>query len=432
MQNFLRAQTARWVGIITLISGTLAIGVTAFNVRLSTERETEAQLVAFAKAFRNEILAGEYKNAELQMRSLLHLKESESVKVLDPEFHELFEDGELRSWPKNLKQTHVQWVGFNRLVVVKPIYFDQEGQNLFGFIALTRSPIIDWTLLFSVLISLLLVQSLFVYLHQAGVTKVGSLLSEQLSALRNNFESHLKGDETQMKVAEIEAVRGAFAKVRDEIDSLKEGGDKNLRQIAHDIRSPLSALAISLQTLKEVPKPTKDLMNAAFLRMSAIAEEILTQNQKSESNGIDSQKLASSINSLLREKQATFPDRYFQEEIKLDARLEGLNVSELELMRVLSNLINNAVEASPKNTPVLLSVENDSSTLTIRICDQGPGMSEMQISKILKGEKFTTKSAGHGLGLSSARDFALKGKGSFSLSRDESLFVVELRLPLKG
>jgi two-component system, sensor histidine kinase RegB len=66
--------------------------------------------------------------------------------------------------------------------------------------------------------------------------------------------------------------------------------------------------------------------------------------------------------------------------------------------QVLDNLLRNALEASPEDAPVELYAAGDGEAVTLQVRDRGPGMDEAVRARATE-PFFTTKEAGHGMGL---------------------------------
>jgi len=102
--------------------------------------------------------------------------------------------------------------------------------------------------------------------------------------------------------------------------------------------------------------------------------------------------------------------------IKCDARkIEG----------VLSNLINNAVQAVDGHGEVNVTTSSDSDFLTIKISDSGPGIPEKNLDKIFE-PMFTTKTTGTGLGLLICKSIVEQHGGTISVSNKPTTFTVTL------
>ena len=77
------------------------------------------------------------------------------------------------------------------------------------------------------------------------------------------------------------------------------------------------------------------------------------------------------------------------------------NLDKSQLIRVLTNLVKNAIQSVPKDRDPIIDVYLSSTTIhaIIKISDNGSGIDEENKLKIFE-PRFTTKSSGMGLGLS--------------------------------
>lgn len=86
--------------------------------------------------------------------------------------------------------------------------------------------------------------------------------------------------------------------------------------------------------------------------------------------------------------------------------------SRYELMRVIQNLLKNAIESGASSVTVDFgSTERE---VTVTVGDNGPGMSLQQLNQALRGG-FTTKSHGTGLGLSICRHIIASHGGALNI-----------------
>ncbi len=79
---------------------------------------------------------------------------------------------------------------------------------------------------------------------------------------------------------------------------------------------------------------------------------------------------------------------------------------------MLSNLLNNALEAHASEIVIYLSRDGQ-----LKISDNGSGFSDEVLGKLGAGERATTKSSGHGLGLSHAHKLMKHYGGSVLIKR---------------
>lgn len=100
-----------------------------------------------------------------------------------------------------------------------------------------------------------------------------------------------------------------------------------------------------------------------------------------------------------------------------DQALEALVVAPA-IRAALSNLVNNAVEASPADAPVTVTMTEENDCAMIAIRDHGPGLPEEVRAKLFTPH-VTTKTGGSGMGLFLARQL-VEGTGAGTLLIDDA------------
>ncbi|SFR47458.1 PAS domain-containing protein [Halogeometricum limi] len=119
----------------------------------------------------------------------------------------------------------------------------------------------------------------------------------------------------------------------------------------------------------------------------------------------------------LADARDAFPEAVFSYEESTDATVEA---NEL-LDELVENLLTNAVQHNDASTPrVVVSVDADEDTVTLRVADNGPGVDPEQGTKIFdKGTK-GFESPGTGFGLHLVREIAEAYGGDVSVENDAS------------
>lgn len=224
------------------------------------------------------------------------------------------------------------------------------------------------------------------------------------------------------------------------------------KQVAHDIRSPLAALNVAMSTISGLEEYNRVLMRNAISRINDIANQLLGKSNatyvgKMNSTGALGAKsedchvlmpalLAPLVDSIVSEKRVLFRSMQM---VDIEADLKeayGLfaNVNEVELKRVISNLINNSVEAFVEGRgQVVVSIRALAERLAIIISDNGKGIPKSLLARL--GEmgfsygKESTKS-GAGLGLFHAKETIKSFGGNFKISSEEGVgTTIEITLP---
>ena len=147
-------------------------------------------------------------------------------------------------------------------------------------------------------------------------------------------------------------------------------------QVSHDIRSPLSALGVATSDLKELPEEKRVLIRSAVQRIEDIANDLASKKDhrpKTTDNRPKEEKkqiqdklkvrlLSSIINSLISEKRMEYRScSGINIESNLGQSAYGLfaKIQTKEFKRLLSNLINNSIEAIGGDGDVDISMGTD-------------------------------------------------------------------------
>lgn len=200
-------------------------------------------------------------------------------------------------------------------------------------------------------------------------------------------------------------------------------------QVAHDIRSPLAALEVAAGALAQLPENKRILIRAAVSRIRDIANSLQSQQRAQavgdapEAPGAASPRLLSSlIDPVVSEKRMQFRSQPRVEiELRLDASSYGLfaAVQTVEFKRMISNLVNNAVEAIGDGSGavnVTLSVRDGRAMVSVQ--DNGKGIPPEVLAKLGRRGESHGKTGGSGLGLFHARTSAESWGGSLEISSE--------------
>lgn len=200
-------------------------------------------------------------------------------------------------------------------------------------------------------------------------------------------------------------------------------------RIAHDLKNPLTIMhtyaeMLTPEILAKLDSKDKEKwlrMQNSIFDMDRIIEDVLdfartTEIKKKSSHFLNILKLAMNHVKYSYGVTVNLPDENIK--LKCDARkIEG----------VLSNLINNAVQAVDGHGEVNITTSVDSEFLTVKISDSGPGIPEENLERIFE-PMFTTKSTGTGLGLLICKSIIEQHDGTISVSNKPTTFTITLPL----
>jgi len=232
------------------------------------------------------------------------------------------------------------------------------------------------------------------------------------------------------------------------IKKLEEQKKNIISLFTHDLKSPVAiAGGFVERLLKEKAGPLTEKQQSY---LKTIRKEInklekyifsFLDISKIEAGQIELQIESLDIGTLLSDivddfrLQASKKDILLQRE--LPEALPSLRADSLQLTRVFSNLLDNAIKYSEKGTVVLATITFDSSSLTVEIRDQGSGIAADQLDHIfdsfyrVPGE--AQKAGGTGLGLAAVKAIVEAHGGTThvqsELGRGSSFFI---SFPLKS
>ena len=181
-------------------------------------------------------------------------------------------------------------------------------------------------------------------------------------------------------------------------------------QVSHDIRSPLSALNIVVAQLQDIPDAHRELIAGATARINAIANDLLKQKiDMAAGDPSSSHSYESIVAQVVREKQLSLVESSrIQVSMRIDPGSSAkIAVNHSDLARILSNLINNSIEASNDSGKIVVEAKTFRKHVEIEVHDEGKGIPKDHLTRLdfhgISPSKPGT-SSGTGLGLKHARD----------------------------
>lgn len=213
-----------------------------------------------------------------------------------------------------------------------------------------------------------------------------------------------------------------------------------LLSITHELKSPLSTIKISLQTLlkrKLDQEKTDKLVNNSLAdldRLESLVDNILfaAKIERSEPGFSNEEIAASEIVSRIAERFSTN-----KKQIKIEASIQPevyLKLDGLAFTSMVINLIENAIKYSEPETEVQVRLHTKSSKAVFEVADHGVGVPVALRHKIFEkfyriGSEDTRKTKGTGLGLYIVKRFVEIYNGDITV-RDNtpsgSIFTVTL------
>ena len=218
-----------------------------------------------------------------------------------------------------------------------------------------------------------------------------------------------------------------------------------------DIREAYKAgkLSFKLRGLNETVTQMSDLNTALrvqrhdFLNHLQVVYSLIEMGEYEEANRYieqvygDIQSLSQAlktacapVNALLRAKLAEAQQRGIQAECSVHAAWENLPIAAWEMCRVLSNLIDNAMDAleHTANPRLEITLSEDVKSYSFEVKNNGPAISEKHLPSIFDAG-FSGKGEGRGMGLYIARETMRSAKGDLTVESTDAFTAFRGFLP---
>ncbi|WP_166268023.1 sensor histidine kinase [Marinobacter caseinilyticus] len=277
---------------------------------------------------------------------------------------------------------------------------------------------------------------------------VARRISQPLRHVETTAQAIAHGDLSQrvsQRIAgrhdEIGALAQAFNGMTEQLCTLLERQKHLLRDISHDLRTPLARQRIAIELAAD-GQADPELM-ASILRqnerLEAMTSQILTLYRVLEKGGDIEREpvhLASVINRVLGDAADYAEHRQVDCHLTVSTRCQQLTVlgDAGLLQRALDNVLQNALDHTPPGHTVSLSLSERQGRVLCDIADSGPGAPVASLAQLFEPFYRTDEArSGHGwgLGLAIAKDIMTAHDGSIgAVNGPKGGLVVSLVWPV--
>jgi two-component system sensor histidine kinase KdpD len=224
------------------------------------------------------------------------------------------------------------------------------------------------------------------------------------------FDVALERERVAERAAETEAARRADVARR-----------AILHTISHDLRSPLTAITTAASAMRGrgVSESERleliEAIEAESGRLARLVDDLLDLS-RIEAGAVAPQADWCDLHDVVSSAAAHVGAQQLIE-FSLPTDLPLIRADATQLERVFSNLIENAVKFSPRDSPIRVTGGASAGRVTVRVTDAGPGIPKQQRARVF--EPFfrggRDRGTGSGLGLAICRGFVEANGGRISL-----------------
>ncbi len=248
-------------------------------------------------------------------------------------------------------------------------------------------------------------------------------------------------DEIGELAATFESMVAAIARANAELLSSERLAaiGKMAAQVTHEVRNPLSSLALNVELLEEELGERGGEASALLLavkleveRLTQLTEKYLSLARRSRPD-FQEEDLGVVVSDAVTSTQAELGQHKIRTELDIEAGLPSACLDETQIRQVMLNLIRNAREAMTEGGELSIGVRKlgasaEPEILEISVADSGGGMDETTREHLFE-PFFTTKGHGNGLGLAITQEIVEAHGGKIRCERQEprgTRFVIEL------
>ena len=221
---------------------------------------------------------------------------------------------------------------------------------------------------------------------------------------------------------------------RSQLDSVK---DEFISTVSHELRTPLTSIrgALGLLTagrLGTVDAKAQNLLRIALTntdRLIRLINDILDL-ERMESGRAPLQVRRCSLRELVQQSMETMTPLADSADVRLEMILMALPEAMFfdgdpdRMLQVLTNLLSNAIKFSPPETRIEVRVEADSTSIVLRVSDEGRGIPLDQLDQVF--DRFqqveaadSRQKGGTGLGLAICRTIVQQHNGAIWAESNE-------------
>jgi two-component system sensor histidine kinase CpxA len=279
---------------------------------------------------------------------------------------------------------------------------------------------------------------------------IGSLREAARQLAAGNLRARAKGPNTTENRETGDELRGLvydFNVMADQLESLVDSQRLLLRDVSHELRSPLARLSVALEWAKEEASPgieeQLERIENETVRLNALIGQLLSLSHMESATSLPVKQRVS----VVRIVEELIPDMDYEahgRNCRVSFKSEGskrydvLGSAEL-LVRAIENVVRNAIAYTAEGTAVEIQLSRQhkagKSLVVLQVKDHGPGVPETALKSIFHpfyrvDDSRRRSTGGFGVGLAiTERAIQLHGGDIVARNAEMGGLIVEMRLP---
>lgn len=326
-------------------------------------------------------------------------------------------------------ERYSETLGLTLVYVAVPVF---SGQNIVGAVRLTFDKAVIDAEVSRQLTGILIVALTTLALGGALALILSRTLARGIRELEHASEAFAGGDlsaraREDVGPSDIRALAGGFNAMAEKVSALVETQRRFASDASHQLRTPLTALMLRIEGLRESVKPTAkvterfDALEQEIARLNRLIDGLLALGRA----GAEKTPVVSvDASSHARERVESWRSLAEESGVTLDSHIEDnvtITAAETALEHILDVYIDNALAVSPAGSTITVLLTREGSQVTLLVQDEGPGVSDEVARRAF--DRFWRGGSsyeGSGLGLAIVKELADASGASVALESREN------------
>ncbi len=233
---------------------------------------------------------------------------------------------------------------------------------------------------------------------------------------------------------EVLVVEAEHAKALREADRLK---DALLASVSHDLRTPLTTIKALARDVAGSGDERAAVIEQQADRLNHMVTDLLELSRLNAGSlplEIEINTAEDLVGAAIQQVSGLLAGREVRTDLPWSESVPVGHFDFVHSLRILANLIENAVKYSPPGTPIDLAVGSEEGMLALSVADRGPGIPKAERERVFepfyRPPGVSPDAGGAGLGLAIARRLAVAQGGTLTYAdRPGGGSVFTVRLP---
>lgn len=302
------------------------------------------------------------------------------------------------------------------IIVYSPIKgIDQAVNRLIIFIVIC--------VIFALIISLL-----FCYINTKRIAKpIQNLTDASISIVNGNRDVKVY---TETGFKEFNHLANSFNYMIEKLDENEKRMRDFVANVSHELKSPITSIKGFTEALidgkgktEERTKKFLNIIDKESNRLSKLVDNLLILCRSDSNISIEHQRV--NVKDAISEVVFSFETKVHDKAINIDivdnSKTKYVIADHNSLKQILINLLDNAIKYSPKNSKVLILINDNMDKIQVSIIDRGPGIPQEDIpyiwDRFYRVDKDRSReTGGTGLGLAIVKELVEKNGGTVDVN----------------